>query len=175
MSLLIRLIFIITISFSSSYGFAYTIELSQNQLQEKIDKKFPFIKKKFLIKTIVNNPIVKLQNELNHIRISFDVKIIATKTIGFNTSAIVKGILKYKQKEKNFYFNKLEVIELNVKNIPKKFHKGLKKTVEFIATSYLSNFPVYKIKNKGLKLKLVGALLKDIKIQNHILYIKLGY
>jgi Protein of unknown function (DUF1439) len=175
MKILIKYIFVLTVLFTSLQGFSYTVELSQVELQEKMEKKFPFKKKKFLLTTLVSNPIVKLQNELNHILISFDIKIMATKTISFNTSAVVQGMLEYKQEEKSFYFKELEVTELNLKNIPKKFHKGLKKTIIFVATSYLNKFPVFKIKDKGLKLKLVGALLQDIKIQNHILYIKLGY
>jgi hypothetical protein len=174
MKVFIKFIYILLLS-SYLHAFSYTLEIPQNELQVKIDKKFPLTKRKFLITTIINNPIVKLKNKENNLLISFDIKIMVSKEIGFNANAIIKGKLNYKQKEKSLYFKELEVVKLDFQNIPKKLHKGLKKSIVFLATKYLKKFPVYKIKNKDLKLKLVGALLKDIKIKNNILYVKLGY
>lgn len=90
---LIKLLFILILSSSYLYGFSYTIEISQEELQEKIDKKLPLKKQKLFFATIVSDPIVTLKDELNKIQIAFNLKLVITKEIEFKTSTVLLGTL----------------------------------------------------------------------------------
>jgi hypothetical protein len=125
--------------------------------------------------TIISDPKVKLKDELNKIEMAFDLKLVVSKELQFDTSAVLLGTLLYKAEEKSIYFKDLQIIELDLKEIPAEFHSAIRKAAQEAITNYINVKPVYKIQDKDTtSSKLLEAFVKDIKIQDKTIYIKLA-
>ncbi len=171
----IKILFILSIFSTYLYSFSYTIEISQKELQEKIDKKFPIEKKRLFFTTIISDPNVILKDELNKIKMAFDLRLVVTKELQFKTSAVLFGTLLYKPEEKSIYFKDLILEELDLKEIPLEFHSVIKNSVQEAITRYINVKPIYKIEDKNTtSSKLLEVFVKDIKIENKTIYIKLS-
>jgi len=116
-----KIIIFLTLLFSSTlFGFSYDIELSQKQLQEKIEKKFPFKKKKFFTTITLTKPKVNLKDASDKIYINLDITINVTKKISFDAYTELDGNIYYDNDSKKFYLKDFKINELVMDKVPLK-------------------------------------------------------
>jgi hypothetical protein len=79
--------------------------------------------------------------------------------------------------QENFCLHLLspEIQELQVEGVPEKYTKAVSLGTRKILQQYITDVPVYKIKDDNLKLKLAKAVLKNAEVIDGKLVITLGY
>lgn len=170
-----KVILIVLLSFAHLFAFEYDIELSQQQLQEKIEKKFPYEKKKLLTKTTLSNPKVMLKDGSEKVYMNSDVTFNAPGDISLKAYVEFNGKVIYDNEKKEFYLQNLEIEQLNFDKIPAKFHNTIKSTLEAILPIILNQYPIYTLKENTLKKTATALLLKNIKVENNLMIITLGF
>ncbi|MCG3672537.1 DUF1439 domain-containing protein [Aliarcobacter butzleri] len=166
-----KIIFVVLISFINVFAFGYDIKITQGQLQENLEKRFPFTKEKFLTTTTLLNPKIELKEGSEKIFINSEVEFKVPQNITFNAYVGLSGEIYYENEKKEFYIKDLKVEELITDKIPSKFENNIKATIDTILPVIFNNYPVYKLKPSDF---LVIAFLKDIKVKDNQLIITLG-
>ncbi len=157
-----------------SMAFEYTLEFTEPQLQEKISAMMPVTKQTMLATVVVDN--AKLELIEGSDKLSIAAKLNATLLGGLNATGDLKiqGTLSYNAKEGAFYLKDPEIIELNINEIPPRFHDQIKQLAQKGLAKKLSNQPVYKLKDDDMKQNLAKSMLKSLQVKNKTLIATLG-
>jgi hypothetical protein len=159
---------------TSAFSFSYTLELSEADIQERVDAMMPLEKKKFFVTTILTNPVIDLIEITNELGISTDVAIKAPGNIVENGEVSFTGTLRYDNGSGSFYLDHLKVVSLDVKKVSPDSLPRIKKILEFIAKKFLAKKPFFTFKDDNLKHRLAESTLKSISVKNETFIIELG-
>ncbi|HED35710.1 MAG TPA: DUF1439 domain-containing protein [Gammaproteobacteria bacterium] len=155
-------------------AFSYTLEISEQDLQEKISKMMPMEKKKYFVTVILSSPEVSLADGNNEIGVFSHVKVIAPGGIQGTGKVSITGSLRYDSDKGEFFFNHPEIVSLEVDDVPEKYLPNIKNIAQSVVGKVLATRPVYKFKDDNLKHKLAKSVLESIKIENRKLFVKLS-
>lgn len=167
-----------------------TLVFTQADLQERLEKKFP-LKKKVSIKKhevmtfVLSNPQVVLQEETNRIglhldsncelpEIGFKEAVFLHIRLGVPGTMFFTGELDYRPKKGEFYFERLQLHELETPGLPAKYEEDLKKVLSAAIGAYLNAVPIYTLEDKGLKEDIGRLILRSIVVKNGELIVVLG-
>ena len=171
---MIRSAIVISMLLLSSLSMAFTVELSENELQEKVSAMMPLEKKKYFITMIFTNPVVDLLETKNKIGITLDIKVVAPGGIEGQGTAKLSGSLRYDNKKAEFYLNDPILHELVIDNITDNLNTKIKDLAQLSLEKNLSTRPVYKLKDTNLKHQLAKSLLKSVKVEKEKMIIELS-
>jgi len=159
---------------TSALAFSYTLELSEKDLQERADAMMPLESKKFFVTTILTHPVVDLIDATNLLGLSTDVsvKVPGNKLVSGNIA--FTGALRYDNDAGSFYLDDLNIVSLDIKQVPPKTLSKIKAILKAVAKEFLANKPVFTFKDDNLKHKLAQSTLKSISVENENLIIELG-
>ena len=170
-----RLLLFLALTFLSTQAvFAWTVELSEDELQQKINKRVPIEKKKLLFTVLVSAIDVQLKEGSDRIGLVADMEIRSPHLSSGKGRALMDGMLSYSQKDGNFYLLEPQVREVSFDNIPDKYHGLLRKLFQRAVQKRLANTPVYKLDESKTKHKIAKTLLKSVKVENQKLVLELG-
>lgn len=169
------LVVILFLFSQATVAFSYTLEITEPELQEKVLKIMPLVKKKFFVTVTLSEPKVDLQSENNNIAIFFRVDVTAPGGIKGMGKLKVSGSLKYEPKKYEFFLKDPVLESLEIDKVPDKFMPKIKNMSQNIITKVLAKRPVYKLRDNNLKHKLAKSLLQSITVKNEILYLVLGF
>ena len=157
-----------------SYAFEYTLEFTEVQLQEKISAMMPVTKQTMMATIVVDQAKLELIEGSDKLAIA--AKLNATLLGGLNATGDVKiqGTLSYNAKQGAFYLKDPEVVELNINEIPPRFHEQIKQLAQKGIAKKLSTQPVYKLKDDDMKQSLAKSMLKSLQVKNKTLIATLG-
>lgn len=168
------LLIILFLHSSLAFGFSYTLELTESELQEKANSLMPLEKKKFFITTILINPVIDLVSGSEEIILTTDVQAIAPGNLSGNGVVSFSGSIRYDNESGSFYFDDLKVISLEIEQVPDEALPKIQKVLEFVAKKYLTIKPVFTFKDNNLKHKLAKATLDSVTIENEKLLVVLS-
>ncbi len=155
-------------------AFSYTLEISEEELQEKVSNMMPLEKKKYFVTVILSNPEVSLANGNNEIGVFSHVKVIAPGGIQGSGKVKITGSLRYDADKGEFFFNDPQIVNLEVGDVPEKYLPNIKNIAQSVVGKVLATRPVYKLKDDNLKHKLAKSVLQSIKIENSRLLVELS-
>ncbi len=158
----------------TSFSHSYTLEFTEEQLQEKISAMMPVTKKTMLATVVVDDAILELVEGSNQLALSANIQANALAGLTASGSLKILGSLKYNAKQGAFYFHNPKIVELNIKEVPPKFHGQIKKIAQGALAKSLSRYPVYKFKDDNMKQQLAKTMLKSMQIKDQILVVTLG-
>ena len=162
------------LSSHSALAFSYTMEIPENEIQQKVAAMMPIQKTKFLMTVVLSDPKVSLIQESNEVAVSSPIDI--TAPAGINGSGFVKiqGSVSYDAKSGEFFLRNPTIIEFEVKGLPAKYQSQIKLVVQSALESALATRPIYKLKDDNLKQKFTKAILKSVTVKGRKLLIELG-
>lgn len=166
------LLFLVAIYLSACNKSPLVINISQEQIQKGLDKKFPYQKNALLAKLELTDPKVSLSENKIFIDVSFEGTALK-KSVKGQVSIVTR--VAYKQDKKAFYLKDFDILKLDVGNASAIEKKKLTGTLEKGLAAYLASFPVYKLKEKDYKQNIASMLLKDIKTKGDQLVVTLGF
>ena len=147
----------------------YVVELSQAQLQQRVDARFPIEKKSIFLETELRNPKVFLMEESERIGLTVEVGIqvigIADEFMGMGT--ISSGI-SYSPEKGEFYLLEPKFEELEIGVLPSQYVEKAIGILNFAAGEFLDNYPIYELNKSDLKQQAVRLVLKDITISDGV-------
>ena len=178
-SVLLGLLVVGVVAFFMIQGAEYTIYIEREQIQQAVDKKLPYEKRFALIFVLaVKNTRVFLTDGSDRIGASTDLELnVKIKDKPKNLGGFIKSETGVRYDQGNFCFYLLgpEIKELKIRGIPERYTRAVSAGTKRILEQYMSDVPVYKIKDDSLKLKLAKAVLKDVEVVNGRLVVTLGY
>jgi len=155
-------------------AFSYTLELSEKDVQVRVEEKMPIEKKKYFITVIVSNPKIEFSSASEKIGIDSDIQVKLPGGFVSNGEAYIEGGVTYKSKQGEFFLIDSEVKKVSFDKLPKKFEADVIKIVDLTTKKVLGKTPVYKFKDNNLKHKLAKSTLKSVHIKNGMLALELG-
>ncbi|MEY8204275.1 MAG: DUF1439 domain-containing protein [Bermanella sp.] len=158
----------------STFSHSYTLEFTESQLQEKISAMMPVTKKTMLATIVVDDAILDLVAGSERLALSASIQADALAGLSASGSLKIMGTLKYNAQQGAFYFHEPKLIELNIKDVPPKFHEQIKKLAQAALAKSLSRYPVYKLKDDNMKQQLAKSMLKSMEVKDQTLVVTLG-
>lgn len=166
------LLFLLAICFSACNKSPLVINISQEQIQKALDKKFPYQKNALLAKLALTDPKVSLSENKIFVDIAFEGKALKKSVKG---QMSVSGRVAYKQEKHAFYLKEFDILKIDVANIEEAEKKKLVGILKKGIATYLASFPVYKLKKKDYKQNIASMLLKDLKTEGDQLVVTLSF
>ncbi|MEH6348068.1 MAG: DUF1439 domain-containing protein [Bermanella sp.] len=157
-----------------SIAFEYTLEFTQPELQAKISAMMPVTKKTMLATVVVDNAKLELIEGSDKLAIAAKLNAVLLGNLNATGDLKIQGTLSYNAKEGAFYLKDPEIIELNINEIPPRFHDQIKQLAQKGVAKKLSNQPVYKLKDDDMKQNLAKSMLKSLQVKNKTLIATLG-
>jgi len=142
-----------------------TIEITREQILEKIKSKLPLKKQVWKVSASIREPVLELDEKTGRITIGFSAG------LGFDDKFLkvgdirVSGRLYYLQEKGEFYFIMPKTEEINVAKVPQQYEKIGEIAVTLVANEYLSRFPVYVLSDEQKKQGLMKAHLQYINVK----------
>lgn len=170
------LVFILSSLFSQlSFGFEYTLEFTQPEIQARIDGMLPIKKETFIVEVTLDQAKVSLLQNTD--QIALDTKLFVNSMAGINAqgSLALQGHVIYNSEQGAFYLHQAEITELNIDKVPAEFIPQLKQLAQSGLTQALSKKPIYVLKKDDMRQQLVKASLKSIEIKDQKLRATLGF
>ena len=152
----------------------YTVEISEAELQEKIEKLMPIEKKKFLVTVTLSDPDVDLTVGEYQIGLFSNVHVHAPGGVKGKGEVKIVGALRYDAENGQFFFDNPKIEQLSSENIPPKVLPTVKELAQLSVSKYLETKPVYKLSDEKLKHKLAKAMLQSVKVEDNHLLLKLS-
>jgi len=157
-----------------SFAFEYTLEFTQPELQEKISAMMPVTKQTMLATVVVDNAKLELIEGSDKLAIAAQLNAKILGNLNASGDMKIQGTLSYNAKEGAFYLKNPEIIELNINEIPPRFHDQIKQLAQKGVAKKLSKQPVYKLKDDDTKQSLAKSMLKSLQVKNKTLIATLG-
>jgi len=160
--------------FSIQTVFAWTVKLSEAELQEKINKRVPIEKKKYLFTVLVSAIDVELKEGSDRVGLIADMEIRSPHLSSGKGRALLDGMLSYRQEEGAFYFQEPVIREVRFENISDKYHSPIRKIFQRAIARRLADKPVYILDENKFKHQLAKSLLKSVKVIDRKLVLEMG-
>lgn len=174
---LLTILFIIS---TSLFSLGFEKEITQAELQEKIEKKFPHEKTKLFAKFVLSNPKIDLKDGVSNIFIKIDVEVIA-ELLKIQESFIVEanGAIFYEAKTTDIFIKNAEVTKIENKNPNSQFNieqiPDIKKTLSSLLNKQLSKKPIYNLKDsKNTTVSMASSFLQEIKVKDKKIILVIG-
>ncbi len=151
----------------------YTVEITEAELQEKIEAMMPLEKNKLFISVILSDPDITLIEGNDEVGIFSNIEVVTPVGKG-KGKAYITGTLSYDPEKGAFFYKKPKIDRLEIDKVPEKYIPKVKKIAEKLARKILKKKPVYKLKDDTLKQKLAKSLLQSVSVKDKVLLLELS-
>lgn len=159
---------------SLASAFTYTLEITEEELQSKVEAMMPIEKKKFFVTVVLSAPDVDLKVGDDLIGLSTNIHVAAPGGVNGEGNAKITGTLRYEANAAAFYFDNPRVVKLDSKNISPDVLPMVKELSQLAVSKILEVKPVYKLTDDKLKHKLAKSMLLSVKVENNLLLVELS-
>lgn len=168
------LLFLLLFISGVHYAQAWTIELSEDELQEKISRALPIEKNKLLFTIVVSSIDVELKEGSDRVGLIADMEIKTPHLSTGKGQAYIDGKLAYNKADGSFYFHESEVKQISFENVPDKYQEVVRSIFQRAIRRRLAKTPVYQLKQNTTKHQIARTLLKSVKVIDQKLILELG-
>lgn len=155
-------------------AFEYTLELTEAEIQSRIDAMLPIKKETFIVVVTVDQAQVLLLENTD--KVALHSKLFVNSVAGINAQGqlALEGRVAYEAEQGAFYLKEANITELQIDKVPADFMPQLKQLAQSGLTQALSKKPIYVLKEDDMRHKLIKASLKSIEITQQKLKATLG-
>ena len=143
-----------------------SIEVPEEELQQKLSAAMPFEIKKYLITVIISDPKIQLGTDVDEIHVASKVNVIAPGGKSGSGSLRIKGPILYDPGTVSFFLKDPVVEELSVDNLVASYSEPVKQVVQALITRTFAKYPIYTISGEGFKNAIAKSFLKSVSIEN---------
>lgn len=173
-SVLLFLLVFVLASCASGGPFRKRLVFERDELQQKIESKFPLKKKKAVLTATFSNPKVMLSEGADRLGIALDVTISLPLGKKYRGRTEVDGEIQYNPAKGEFSVVNSQVRKLDIEKLPEKYEDPLQGLAEKVVEMYLSDVPVYKLDQSGFKHSLAKLMLKSVQVEDGQLVVIIG-
>lgn len=157
----------------SSGAIRKELVFARADLQQKIERGFPLTKKKALISATLSAPTVLLAEGSDRLGIGLDVKVSAPGK-NYYGKVEIDGEIHYNPATGSFSVMNSRVRKLQSTAIPQRYRDMVKGIVDKIVRRYLSEVPVYRLKEEDFEQSLARFALKSVQVREGKLVVVIG-
>ena len=158
------------------YDRGVIIEITQQQIQERLAKKFPMSRNYLVaLKLTLSDPEVVLEEGSD--RIGFGVSAATNiKVDGENIKGRISlaAGLRYRRDEGALTLRDPAVEQVAISLLPKEYEDEVVAAADLAVGHYLEDYPIYKLDPKDLKQRIAKLVLQEVAVRNGVLRVKLG-
>ena len=166
---------VLMISFlQKTASFNYTIELSERNLQEKVNAMMPLEKTRFFLTVRLSKPKLELIDVSNEIVLFTHIDVIAPGGIKGSGRGQLSGSLRYEATSGELFLDSPKLKNLQIDWFPKMFSNSVAMIAEPLLATASAKYPVYRLRDDNATHQLAKSTIKSIKVKNHNLVITLG-
>jgi hypothetical protein len=156
-----------------SNALTYTVTISQEELQSKVEALMPIEKTKLFVTVVLSNPHVDLAQITNEIGLFSHITISAPGGLGGQGSVRLTGTLNYDAEKGEFFLHNPQIQSIESKDIAEKHLDKVQQIAQLALEQYLSTKPIYRFKD-SMKDKLAKAVLQSVTVENEQLLVELA-
>ena len=152
--------------------------ITQKQIDEALQSKFPITKKHLLLFQITySNPHVTFLPETNRIEVGMDAVLnikFREQSKNMSGTAVATTGLSYRSETYQFFLSEPEIKKLSIQGIPQQYVDKVTSLASNTVSEYLQKHPIYTLKAKDMKTATVKLLLKDVQVKSNEVHATLG-
>lgn len=150
----------------SLVAFPFTIEVTAEELQEKISKAMPYEVKRPFLTVVLSEPTLSLGADDSRLHIASTINVIVPGGISKTGRVKLNGPLAYDQTQSAFFLRDPVVDDLVVDKLQDTLLPTIKGLTQTMASHIFAKHPVYVLKEESFKANFAKRFLKRIDIQN---------
>ena len=155
-------------------AFTYTLEITEQELQDKVAAMMPLEKQKRFYTVVISDPKIDLIKKTNEVGVSAKLDAVILGSLKGNGRARIEGSIEYRPEQGAFYLRDAEIVSLDIEKVPKDYNAVIKRVTQKALVKLLARNPVYKFKDDDLKHKLAKSVLKSVQVKGKHLAITLS-
>ena len=159
-------------------GKRYEVTITQNQIDEVLQKKFPVTKSHLMVFSITySNPSLTLLPESHRVEVGLDAELnimLPKETKKCSGTILVTTTLTYHDDSKQFFLSNPDINKLTIQGIPQNHIDKITRFASIAAREKLQEIPVYTLTAVDAKQTAAKLLLKDVQVRNNELHATLG-
>lgn len=153
---------------------AWTVKLSEGQLQGRVNRLVPLEKRKLLMSVVISRIDVELREGHDRVGLNTHMEI---RLPGYSTgkgTAYIEGKPVYRPEQGSFYFADAEVTSVSFENVPDKYDRTVRKLLQSALQRRLDKTAIYTLDDSKTKHQLARSLLKSVRVQDKKLVLELS-
>ena len=162
-------------------GRTIDIEIAQQELQQKLDKKFP-IKKTYSLVVILGdvvcqNPRVVLTEGSDRVGAGLDVVVTLQLRDGpksFQGSFDVTFGIDFNPETGQLFLTDMQFVHMDLPGVPDVYVSRIRQAATSVAQDVLKDIPVYQLTAKDAKTTIAKLIVKGAVVRNGALIVTLG-
>jgi len=146
-----------------------TVRITEEQLQERISKKFPITKSHQILGTITyENPHISLRREDNLVEFGVDIAVSNITINGSNLrgSVLMLASVAYNAEKKALFLKDPQLQQLTLNGVPEQNVQMLSGFFMPAIEKLFKRKPVYSFKDQDSVTNIAGKLVKDIRVRD---------
>jgi len=151
-----------------------SIDITQQQIQQQIDPKFPVQKSFLVVSTTVSDPKVMLKEDSDRVFIGANVTVTVPTQPKATGSTVLSGKVNFDREQGVFFLDDFKVEELKIAGVADQHVKQAEGVVSLIGKEVLHRYPIYKLDPNERAGKLAKAFLKSVDVVGGKLRVTLG-
>ncbi|HSY17233.1 MAG TPA: DUF1439 domain-containing protein [Candidatus Acidoferrales bacterium] len=161
-------------------GREFDVTITQQQIDDALQAHFPVTKTNLLILHVTySNPHATLLPESGRIEVGVDAALEAAlkpreQPKKFTGTVVMTTGLSYRYETKQFFLADPKVSKLTLQGVPQQYLDKSTNAVSAVIREQVQKIPVYTIKPKNMKTKVVRLILKDVQIKDGVIHATLG-
>ncbi|MGO4894228.1 DUF1439 domain-containing protein [Flavobacterium sp. W21_SRS_FM6] len=158
----------------SAHALSYTVTISQDELQSRVEALMPIEKTKMFVTVLLSNPRVELSEHTDQIELFCHITISAPGGLGGQGSVNLIGSLRYESEQGAFFLIEPQIRSIESKDVAEKHLAKVQQIAQIALEQCLSAKPIYRFKDNKMRDKLAKAVLQSVTVENKQLLIELG-
>jgi hypothetical protein len=149
---------------NTSWAFSYTVEFTEQQLQQQISRLMPITKEHMLITVTLSDPVLELGGQNHNIGVTANMKIQAPGGIQGTGRTKIVGDISYKKENGSFYLYKPEIAHIEIDQIPAEFHANIRDLAQLALSNSISNKALFTLKDNNEQQRLAKSVLQSVTV-----------
>jgi hypothetical protein len=154
--------------------FRATLVLTEDQIQQALDEKFPIVKRELLGKISFEDPKVDLYEGTDRMGLGITVRAALPGMKEAIGRVEADGEIKYDPAKGELYFTKAVIRDLTISGVKEEDIERAKPLVSNLAASYLDRVPIYRLDPLKPKEARARDRIRSLKVEQGRLVLQLG-
>lgn len=165
---------ILTLLSHNVWAYNYTVELTQQQLQQQLAAMMPVEKEAFFVKVVLSEPRIDLLEGSNELGVFTNIKLVAPGGVEGTGRARITGTISYKKQDGSFYLHNPKLTQLEIDQIPSQYHAKVQELGQFALDNSVSHRPLFTLSDDDMKQKMAKSVLQSVTVNSGKLIIVLN-
>ena len=175
MKALHKLFYVLILGLLATPVHAYTVEMSQTELQAMVEQGFPIRQQTPFATTVLSQPKITIPANSQRLRLSVAITAVFPNNITSKGRAEIEGELDYDATKGEFHLREPSVTALYFDNLPQQYRELLTTVIGALARQTLPIIVIYRLDEKDLRQSMAKRVLKDVKVRNGKLIAELDW